>query len=150
MDRFLRYLLIALLVASLPLRGVSAAMMLAGVGEHVADARQAAHEHGMHAQQPQHDAHPLAMQAEHVDHAAAAHGEHAHHAASAHHADDPQPRASGSCGPCGDCCSVGAPGSLPILSRVEAPVTRVFALTSPQPASFFADLPVPPPNPLAA
>jgi len=149
MNGLLRLLLIALLVASLPVRGYAAAGMLAGAGAHGAAPAHAGQEHAAHA------SHEAAQPAAVHDHAAT--HDHAgmpqapadqaapHHPRGADAAAD-----SGSCSYCGDCCSAGALQSFPPTLGSFPVVTRVEGLALLAPASFVADLLVPPPNRHAA
>jgi len=161
MNGLLRLLLIALLVASLPVRGYAAAGMLAGAGAHGAAPAHAGQEHAAHA------SHEAARPAAVHDHAAMHDHVGTHDHLGAHdHAALPQapadqaaphhPRGadataeSGSCSYCGDCCSAGALQSFPLTPGSFPVVTRVESLPLLAPASFVADLLVPPPNRRAA
>jgi len=155
MNGLLRLLLIALLVASLPVRGYAAAGMLAGAGAHGAAPAHAGQEHAAHA------SHEAARPAAVHDHAAMHDhvGTHDHAALPQAPADQAAPHhprgadataESGSCSYCGDCCSAGALQSFPLTPGSFPVVTRVESLPLLAPASFVADLLVPPPNRRAA
>lgn len=141
MNRLLRLLLITLLLAGLPLRGYAAVMMAGEMLRHQAPAQHqaaqdahAAHDHASHMHGADAGA-GMDMQP-HAMHMAVPHGD----------TPDSAPHAANPCVTCGDCCTAGALQSFAPSLAGFAPVTRVAAISFPQPASFLADLPVPPPN----
>lgn len=68
----------------------------------------------------------------------------------AHHASHAAAGGANCGGYCGDCCSSGALQTLPLIPQTLRALTRVNAAPAAAPASFVADLPVPPPNRRAA
>jgi hypothetical protein len=146
MNRVLRIFLITLLLAGLPLRGYAAVMMAGEMLRHQMPVQQAVAQPAQEAHAAHdHESHMHGFEAgmdmqSHAMHMAAPHGDTPDTPDSAPHAANP-------CVTCGDCCTVGALQSLAPLLASHARVTRVAALSLPLPASFLADLPVPPPNP---
>jgi hypothetical protein len=176
MNRIARLLIVTLLLAGLPLRGYASVMMAGAMLRHHAPAPQAMHasaaqeahaghdhahmrgaHHGAAAQDapeaaPPHAAH-MAAQLHPMHMTAPLHAMHMtapDQRAGAGNSGDVSTHGAKPCVTCGDCCSVGAPQSVTPMLTGHAPVTHVATSSLPQPASFLADLPVPPPNLLPA
>jgi hypothetical protein len=179
LSRIFRIFLAALLIAGLPARGYASVLMQAGFGARGVAAVPApqgagAHHHdheGAHHEGASHHAgvahhgsaahhgdtapavaahHEVSSQGDAARAAGVAFSSHSSSHSSPHSSSHSSAPAASSCGACGDCCSVGVLQTVATMLSGEAPVTRVAALSHPLPASFVADLPVPPPNPLAA
>lgn len=124
-----------LLLTAVPLRGYAAASMLLCADRHGAQAQVMQDHHAAAGQaMPGHEHHQMPADTAHAAVAAHDHG---------------QP-ASGVCAICGDCCSAQAVSFVP----PAVPGARVSSPAAGRPAaplaSHIADLPVPPPNRLAA
>jgi len=161
LSRIFRVFLAALLIAGLPARGYASVLMQAGFGARCVAAVPAPQGAGAHHEGVAHHRsvadHGDTAPAVAAHHEVSSHGDAALSAgvafsshSSPHSSSHSSAPAASSCGACGDCCSVGVLQTVAPMLSGDAPVTRVAALSHPLPASFVADLPVPPPNPLAA
>lgn len=140
MLRRTKILLLLLLTMALPLRGYAAAtMMLCGDAHHGAQSgatHASAADHAHHGNAQHHEG----MQHEHAQ------GTDSHDFS----AQDDTAKTSVGCGLCGSCCSAAAITAALRSSVTESPASSVASRVAAWRASFIADLPVPPPDRIAA